>query len=157
MTLDLLHSRTVATSITRMVIFIRAVQSLKTDYETTGANLRKYARIENSYCANDLCAVITTAGLYWSMIESGLGLTSACLPTIYALTKRKPSFGRLGPINRERDLSMSSDVGMVAGLNGATNMDTHALKEPDPVLRKGEPPDGQIMVKKSFQTTENVV
>lgn len=42
--LGLPQSRTVATSITRMVIFIRAVQSLKTDYVTSGANLRMYAR-----------------------------------------------------------------------------------------------------------------
>lgn len=113
--------------------------------------------VEKPYYANNLRAVVTSAGLYWSMIESGLGLTSACLPTIYGLAKRKPSFNRLGPINRERDNSMSSDTRMVAGLNGAVNMDTHALKELDSVFHKDRPPNGQILVKKSFQATDNVV
>jgi len=41
--IDSPQRRTVATSITRMVIFIRAVQGLKVAYATSGANDRKYS------------------------------------------------------------------------------------------------------------------
>ena len=39
---SLIRSRTVAASITRLVIFVRAVENLKVEYKTSGANLRKY-------------------------------------------------------------------------------------------------------------------
>jgi len=91
------------------------------------------------------------------MMESGLALTSACLPTIYALLKRKSSFDRLDPTSRKRDNSMSSAVNMVARVNGAAVIDTYALKELDPILQRDGPPDGRIFVKKSFERIDCVV
>ena len=41
----------------------------------TGAATRKYLRCDIVYCADKLRLVVTTAGLYWATIESGLGLT----------------------------------------------------------------------------------
>lgn len=31
--------------------------------------------------------VIITAGLYWTMVETGLGLIAICLPSLYALVR----------------------------------------------------------------------
>ena len=91
------------------------------------------------------------------MIESGLGLTSACLPTIYALFKKKSFFNKTDNRYRERDGSMSSDTRMVIGVGGPATIDTYALKELDPISQKREPPSGRIFVKKSFHTTDNAV
>jgi hypothetical protein len=93
-----------------------------------------------------------TAGLYWSMNESGLGLAAACLPTIYGLLKQKSFLYKTDAEYRQRGNSMSSDIRMVVGVNGAASIDTHALKELDPVFRNGGPQNGQIFVQKSVQT-----
>lgn len=60
---------TVGASIVRMVIFIQA----------TSVNYNPHADFE----------FLCTSGLYWSMIESGLGLCAACLPVQYGLMKSK--------------------------------------------------------------------
>ncbi len=52
---------------------------------------------------------------------------------------------------------MSSAVNMVASVNGAAVIDTHALKQLDPVLQRDGPPDGRIFVKKSFERIDWVV
>ncbi len=52
---------------------------------------------------------------------------------------------------------MSSDIRMVTGVNGPADFETYALKEPNPAFLKAEPKDGQIVVKRSFEQTENVV
>jgi hypothetical protein len=62
---------TLAASITRMVIFVNAVQVLKKAYKSSGTN-----------------NLTVTAGLYWTVFECGLGLIAACLPAIYVLFKR---------------------------------------------------------------------
>lgn len=38
---------------------------------------------------NHLRAVLSTNGVYWCIIEAGLGLTAACLPTMYGLFRTK--------------------------------------------------------------------
>ena len=43
---------------------------------------------------------------------------------------------------------------MVAGINGVAATDTYALEELDPVLPDREPLNNQILVQKSFQTTD---
>ena len=90
------------------------------------------------------------------MNESGLGLAAACLPTIYGLLKQKSSLYKTDADCRQRGNSMSSDIRMVAGVNGAASIDTHALEELDLVLRDGEPQNGQIFVQKSIQSIVNV-
>ena len=90
------------------------------------------------------------------MNESGLGLAAARLPTIYGVLKQKSSLYKADANYRQRGNSVSSDIRMVAGVNGAASIDTHALKELGPVFRNGEPQNGQILVQKSFQTVENV-
>lgn len=86
-----------------------------------------------------------------------MALTAACLPTIYALSKRKTYSSRYEIANEHRHDPMSSDVRIVAGLGVPCGMESYAFQELDPVFRKGEPPDGRIMVDKSFRTTENMV
>ena len=39
--------------------------------------------------ANGLRAVLSTNGVYWCIVEAGLGLTAACLPTLYGLFRTK--------------------------------------------------------------------
>jgi hypothetical protein len=36
--------------------------------------------------------VVVTLGLYWSLLESGLALIAACLPTLSALVIQKKTF-----------------------------------------------------------------
>ncbi|KAL8705958.1 MAG: hypothetical protein Q9201_000952 [Fulgogasparrea decipioides] len=60
---------TVGASIVRMVVFLQA----------TSVQFNPNADFE----------FVCTAGLYWSMIESGLGLCAACLPVQYGLMKSK--------------------------------------------------------------------
>ncbi|KAF2193118.1 hypothetical protein K469DRAFT_489822, partial [Zopfia rhizophila CBS 207.26] len=56
---------TVAASITRMVIFLRAIQNLKKKYASTGYD-----------------NLIITAGLYFTNIETSLSLIVVCLPSL---------------------------------------------------------------------------
>ncbi len=108
-------------------------------------------------CADRLPAVITTTGLYWSMIESGIGLVSASLPTIYSLSRKKSYFTKLNRVFKPRSGSMTSDSQMVLGAEGPAIIDSHALKELTPVYDRAKPQNGQILVKKSFHRTEDLV
>ena len=40
-------------------------------------------------CIDGLRTVLSTNGIYWCIIEAGLGLTAACLPTLYGLFRTK--------------------------------------------------------------------
>ena len=102
-------------------------------------------------------AVITTTGLYWSMIESGLGLISACLPTVYALFKKKSKSSALYDGNKPRSNSVGSDSHMVMGTTGAASIDAYALKELNPAFDRNEHQNGKIFVNNSFHMTEDVV
>ncbi|KAJ8070211.1 hypothetical protein OCU04_000597 [Sclerotinia nivalis] len=64
-----LGALTIAASIVRMIVFIQA----------TAVNYDPHADFE----------FICTSGLYWSMIESGLGIIAACLPAQYGLLNTK--------------------------------------------------------------------
>ncbi|KAG4029788.1 hypothetical protein MFRU_014g00870 [Monilinia fructicola] len=64
-----LGALTIAASIVRMTVFIQA----------TAVNYDPHADFE----------FICTSGLYWSMIESGLGVIAACLPAQYGLLNTK--------------------------------------------------------------------
>lgn len=61
---------TVAASLTRMIIFLRAISSLKEKYNSSGHD-----------------NLIITAGLYWTMFEAGMGLIVVCLPSHYMLAQ----------------------------------------------------------------------
>ncbi|KAB8302374.1 hypothetical protein EYC80_005800 [Monilinia laxa] len=63
-----LGALTIAASIIRMIVFIQATAHSPT---------------------NRPPPVICTSGLYWSMIESGLGVIAACLPAQYGLLNTK--------------------------------------------------------------------
>ena len=91
------------------------------------------------------------------MLESGMALTAACLPTIYALSKRKFYSSRYEIADARRHNSMSSDVRIVAGFNAPSSLEIYALRQLDSTLEKGNPPDGKIMVNKSFRATDNSV
>ena len=91
------------------------------------------------------------------MIESGIGLVSACLPTIYALSKKKSSFNNMNCMFKPRSDSMTSDRQMVLGAEGPASINSHALKELTPVYDRAKPQNGQILVAKSFHRTEDLV
>ncbi|KAF2800435.1 hypothetical protein K505DRAFT_970 [Melanomma pulvis-pyrius CBS 109.77] len=61
---------TVAASITRMVIWLRAIENLKKSYALGGYDNQT-----------------VTAGLYWTMFETGLGLIVVCLPPLYVCSR----------------------------------------------------------------------
>jgi len=52
------------------------------------SNVSKHTSIEN-FLLNLMLAVICTSGLYWSMIEAGLGVCAANLPAQYGLFNTK--------------------------------------------------------------------
>lgn len=87
--LDSNSSRAVAASITRMIIFVNAVQVLKKAYKASNTNNCAYER-KSVYLCNLLTsyAVTVSAGMYWTIFECGLGLIAACMPAIYVLLKR---------------------------------------------------------------------
>lgn len=55
-----------------------------------------------------------TACLYWTMMESGLGLTAACLPSIYGLLRkvREDSRGSKTPKSYEFHVSNNNSLGL---------------------------------------------
>lgn len=123
-------------------------------------------------------AVTTTTGLYWSMMESGLGLLAACLPTLYALvktlsrgssTRKAPTDfsntgaashnwpGSLYTSNHGRQDSMGSDVQIVSGAARPANIETHAMKDLTMVPDNSGHQTDRIWVKKTIERTENMV
>lgn len=60
---------TVAASVTRMVIYIQSLDA--------------------EYVAKSDIDFLSTNGIYWCIVESGLGLTAACIPTLYGLFRTK--------------------------------------------------------------------
>jgi len=91
-------------------------------------------------------AVLITGGIYWSVVESSVGLISACLPTVYGIFRSKtrgksmqsskvlrssPSTGgtwssqtsrgiRLAKNDRLRSDSQASDIELASGTVQAT-------------------------------------
>ncbi|KAL8705569.1 MAG: hypothetical protein Q9201_001309 [Fulgogasparrea decipioides] len=114
-----------------------------------------------------------TANLYWSMVESGLGLIAVCLPTFRAL------FGEFSPgalIQSFRSTfslhSRASGTGSPSKngvpeteLSGGSSeylkqepspLETYALRErDDDVNKKGRVPDGRILVQSSIARVED--
>lgn len=66
----------------RLIVYVKALALL-----TALADVdEKRKRSLTCYCAlNLLCLVVVTLGLYWSLLESGLALIAACLPTLSSL------------------------------------------------------------------------
>lgn len=86
------------------------------------------------------------------MIESGLGLTAACLPTIYFLVKKKKSTLEVSTARfNSKGFSIASDI-RVAG--GPASLDSHALKEVNLAFHESKLPNGRILIKKTFDRTE---
>ncbi|KAI9699481.1 MAG: hypothetical protein M1836_003092 [Candelina mexicana] len=117
-----------------MVIFIRAVAALKVEYNTSGAN-----------------NLVTSTGLYWSMIESGLGLIAACLPTVYTLFKHG-WVGHAKKFCKPRKESMSFEIRIVPDSARTAVINSHALKEMQPIEQHVD----QIFVKKVIDQTEDM-
>lgn len=85
------------------------------------------------------------------MIESGLGLTAACLPTIYFLAKKKSTLKVSTARFNSKGFSTVSDIG-VAG--GRAIIDSHALKEVNTAFHESKLPNDRILIKKTFDRTE---
>ena len=115
--------------------------------------------------------VLITGGIYWSVVECGVGLVSACLPTVYGALRRQVAktwknmsggrssewagYGFRNPTSRgykQRKDSESSQIELagyprtVATANG----DVHASS-------LGNPPLDQILVKREMETMEDQV
>lgn len=87
------------------------------------------------------------------MIESGLGLTAACLPTIYFLVKKKKKSTLKVSTARfnSKGFSIASDIRVECG---PASFDSHALKEVNPAFHESKLPNGRILIKKTFDRTE---
>lgn len=69
-----------------MVVYI---QSLNVEFAEK-ADIDCECKTRSSHAlANGLGIVLSTNGVYWCIIEAGLGLTAACLPTLYGLFRTK--------------------------------------------------------------------
>ena len=112
---------------------------------------------------NRLRTVLSTNGVYWCIIEAGLGLTAACLPTLYGLFRTKAlesivrsvrSLASLGSSPRgsqkSHGVSYKSDV-----RDGSTTSHAEFLAsgfqdiEMEPLAKPS-----QIKVKKTFESVE---
>ncbi|KAH8725905.1 hypothetical protein GQ44DRAFT_706705 [Phaeosphaeriaceae sp. PMI808] len=96
MVIFLFAAITVGASLTRMIIFLRAISSLRKKYNSSGHD-----------------NLIITAGLYWTMFETGMGLIVVCLPSHYVLAQTiwKPWFSADMPddINGYRNSDRESE------------------------------------------------
>lgn len=85
------------------------------------------------------------------MIESGLGLTAACLPTIYFLVKKKITLKVATARFKSKGFSIASDIRLEGG---PASFDSHALKEVTPAFHESKLPNDGILMKKTFDRTE---
>jgi hypothetical protein len=69
-----------------MVVFIQATS---VNYDPHADFECKWTHFDRNFLLNLMRAVICTSGLYWSMIEAGLGVCAACLPAQYGLFNTK--------------------------------------------------------------------
>lgn len=85
------------------------------------------------------------------MIESGLGLTASCLPTIYFLVKKNSTLKVSTARFNNKGYSVASDI-RVEG--GPASFNSHALKEVNPAFQESKLSNGWILIKKTFDRTE---
>ena len=129
--------------------------------------------------ADSRCIVTVTTGLYWSMMESGLGLLAACLPTMYCLIRllsrsvatRKASTNRLTSSERSqprrpglyasnfgrRDDSMESKTQIVSCAARPAHIESHAMRDMAATFKSFDSRKGQIWITNSITRTENIV
>lgn len=85
------------------------------------------------------------------MIESGLGLTAACLPTIYFLVKKKSTLKVSTARFNSKGFSIASDTRVASG---PASFDSHALKEVNLAFHESKLPNGRILIKSAFDRIE---
>lgn len=129
--------------------------------------------------SDSVCKVTTTTGLYWSMIESGLGLLAACLPTLYSLVKKQfrsmtTEMANAGPSTegdrsqqwhsspfatqfQRRNDSSGSDIQILAGAGRQANIEAHTMKDMTAASNKSDPSKDHIWVKNTITRTEDMV
>ncbi|MCJ1227008.1 hypothetical protein MMC12_003663 [Toensbergia leucococca] len=154
-----------------MVIFIEAIQGLKKDFKTSRDSDSENPMRQFAITANLSAEVVATTGLYWSMTESGLSLLAACLPTLYALSNAQRVKGiidsfqtsllrsskKISAESKGSNNSMDSHIEMVPGAAGLASTDSCDIKDLDQAISRLEPANGQILIKKTFVMTENMV
>ena len=118
------------------------------------------------YNIDRLRTVLSTDGIYWCIIEAGLGLTAACLPTLYGLFRTKAiesivrsvrSIASLGSSptgsQRSRGVSYKRDVRDVRDGSTTSHADILASGSQD-IEMEPLPKPNQIKVQKTFETVE---
>lgn len=85
------------------------------------------------------------------MIESGLGLNAACLPTIYFLVKKKSTLKVSTARFNSKGFSIVSNVKLGGG---PASFDSHVLKEVNPAFHKSRLLNSRIMIKMTFDRTK---
>lgn len=90
-------------------------------------------------------------------MESGLGLTAACLPTLYSLFKQTIQSLTSESKSRLRSNSMSSERHIVPAPAGVNTTASIALKDINEASERGQPEIGQILVKKTLERSEEMV
>ena len=147
-----------------MVIYI---QSLDVEYVAKSDIDRECQKHLSLVCTNRLRTVLSTNGVYWCIIEAGLGLTVACLPTLYGLFRTKAlesivrsvrSIASLGSSprgsqrsQRSHGVSYKSDV-----RDGSTTSHAEILASgSQDVEMEPLPKPNQIKTQKTFDSAED--
>jgi hypothetical protein len=91
------------------------------------------------------------------MIESGLGLTAACLPTLYSLGKKTFQSTRFRSSSKRRYGTVGSDVQVVPATGRSADINSYAMKSLQPISNMPECHENGIVINKTFERTENMV
>ena len=146
-----------------MVIYIQSLDAQYVAKSDIDCECKKHLSL--AYI-NRSRTVLSTNGVYWCIIEAGLGLTAACLPTLYGLFRTKGierivrsvrSIVSLGSSptgsqrsQRSRGVSYKSDV-----RQGSTTSHAEILVSSTQDIEMGPlPKPNQIKVQKTFESVE---
>lgn len=144
-----------------MVVYI---QSLNVEFqEKADIDCKCKTRSSHAY-ANGLVIVLSTNGVYWCIIEAGLGLTAACLPTLYGLFRTKAlesivrsvrsiaSLGSSGAGSQRSQRSRGFSYKGDARDTSTTSHEEILASEFQDVEMEPLPKPNQIMVQKTFES-----
>ena len=149
-----------------MVIYIQALDAEYVAKSDIDCECKKHLSL---VYINRLRTVLSTDGIYWCIIEAGLGLTAACLPTLYGLFRTKAlesimrsvrSIASLGSSpagsqrsQRSRGVSYKRDVRDVRDGSTTSHAEILASGSQD-IEMEPLPKPNQIKVQKTFETVE---
>ena len=149
-----------------MVIYIQSLDAeyvVKSDIDCECKKHLSLAYINRSR------TVLSTNGVYWCIIEAGLGLTAACLPTLYSLFRTKGiesimrsarSIASLGssPTRSQRSQRSCGVSHKTDGRQGSTTSHAEILaSSTQDIEMEPLPKPNQTKVQKTFESVEESI